>query len=370
MKLHWFTLSLMTVVALSSPVKANTSTSLEIEPSTDAIADVRSGNNNADGDYLYNVPDVQEIKVNPPETQLNYPTPAFNPTTPAYSLNQVVRLGKEMSPVNAEIRSLMNRYKFLSAGMFFVDLQTGEYIDINGDRAFSAASTIKFPILMALFQEIEAGRVSLSEPLVMRRGLMVGGSGNMSNKPAGTKFTVSDTVNKMMIISDNTATNMIIERLGGKNVLNQRFRSWGLQSTVIRNWLVDEKGTNTTSAKDLVQLSALLANNKLVSDRSRLMVMDIMRQCHNRSMLPAGLGSGAVIAHKTGTLRFVLGDAGIIQTPSGKTYLAGIMVRRPNHDRRATSFIRQVSQLVYNYQEGTHFTNLPPVEPVDEELGN
>jgi beta-lactamase class A len=369
MKSHWLTLSLMTVVALSSPVKANTSTSLDPELSA-GTAEVKSVSNNGNGEYLDNVPAVQEIKVNPPETQLKSPTPAFNPTpNPTYSFNQVVHLGKEMS-VNTEIRALMNRYKFLSAGMFFVDLQTGDYIDINGDRPFAAASTIKFPILIALFQEVEAGRVSLNEPLVMRRGLMVGGSGNMNNKPAGTKFTVWETANKMMIISDNTATNMLIERLGGKEVLNQRFRSWGLQSTVIRNFLVDANGTNTTSAKDLVQLSALLANNQLLSDRSRLMAIDIMRQCKNRSMLPAGLGSGAVIAHKTGTLRFILGDAGIIQTPSGKTYLAGILVKRPNRDSRAKTFIRQVSQLVYNYQEGTHFTNLPPVEPIEEELGN
>lgn len=352
----------MTVVALSSPVKANTSTSLEPKPAPKAIA--------ADSDYLYNVPEVQEIKVNPPEANFSAPTPALIPSSPELSLDRLVRLGREMSPVSGEIRNLMNRYKSLSPGMFFLDLQTGNYIDINGDRPFPAASTIKYPILMALYQEIEAGRANLNETLVMRRGLIVGGSGNMNRKPAGTKFTLQETVNKMMIISDNTATNMIIERLGGKNVLNQRFRSWGLKNTAIRNWLVDAGGTNTTSPKDLVHLSALLTSNKLVSASYGSQIMDIMRQCHNRSMLPAGLGQGAEIAHKTGTLRFVLGDAGIIQTPSGKTYLAGILVRRPHHDPRAKWFIQRVSQLVYNYQEGTSFTNLPPVKTVEEELGN
>jgi beta-lactamase class A len=371
MKLHWFTLGLMTVVALSSPVKASPSNSVE----TEAIADVRYNDNDLQSDYLPDMPAVREINVNPPETNFNSPAPVLNPNPDAtLSFNRVVHLGKEMSPLNAEIKALMNRYKFLSVGMFFLDLQTGDYININGDRAFPAASTIKFPVLMALFQEVEAGRISLSEPLVMRRGLMVGGSGNMHNKPAGTKFTVLETVNKMMIISDNTATNMIIERLGGKEVLNQRFRSWGLQSTVIRNWLVDEQGTNTTSAQDLVQLSALLTNDKLVSDRSRIHILDIMRQCKNRSMLPAGLGSGTIIAHKTGTLRFVLGDAGIIQPPSGKTYLAGILVKRPNRDSRAKTFIRQVSQLVYNHQEGIRSFKepvaMPEPESIEEESGN
>jgi beta-lactamase class A len=362
MKFNWFALSLMTVVALSSPVKANPS-------ELNAIADATSINDIPKANYLPSMPPVQEIKVDPPENQTYSPRPAFNPNTaPGASLDRIVSLGKQMAPLDTEIRSLMNRYKFLSAGMFFLDLQTGNYIDINGDRAFSAASTIKFPIAIALFQEVEAGRVSFNEPLVMRRDLMVGGSGNMRSKRAGTSFTVAETLNKMMIISDNTATNMLIERLGGKDSLNQRFRSWGLQHTVIRNWLVDEKGTNTTSAKDLVQLSALVTTDRLLSQRSRLMVMDIMRQCKNRSMLPAGLGSGAIIAHKTGTLRFILGDVGIVQTPSGKTYLAGILVRRPNHDSRAKTFIRKVSQLVYNYQEGIPFTRVPAVMPDPEPI--
>jgi beta-lactamase class A len=153
----------------------------------------------------------------------------------------------------------------------------------------------------------------------------------------------------MMTISDNTATNMIIDRLGGKAKLNQRFRSWGLQNTVIRNLLGDFKGTNTTSAKDLVRLSALISNNKLLSNTSSSKVLDIMRRCENRALLPAGLGKGAVIAHKTGTLGVILGDAGIIQMPTGKRYLAGIMVRRPFGDARAKNFINQVSRLVYRY---------------------
>ncbi|MER3590143.1 MAG: serine hydrolase, partial [Mastigocladus sp. ERB_26_1] len=231
------------------------------------------------------------------------------------------------------------------------DIDTGNYLDLNGEKIFPAASTIKFPILVALFEEVDAGRIKLNETLVMRRDLMTGGSGTLQYKRPGTKLSVLETATKMITISDNTATNMIIDRLGGKAKLNQRFQSWGLQNTVIRNLLGDFKGTNTTSAKDLVRLSALLANNQLLSDTSRSKALDIMRRVENRSLLPAGLGKGAVIAHKTGTLGIILGDAGIIQTSTGKRYLAGIMVRRPFGDKRAKSFINQVSRLVYSYIE-------------------
>ncbi|WP_127084424.1 serine hydrolase [Dulcicalothrix desertica] len=298
-----------------------------------------------------------------PNIRFVAPTIQNNPINiiPAPASNGEMRLGKQILPLNSQIRALMSRYSYLSPGMFFVDLQTGDYIDINGNKVFSAASTIKLPILITLFQEIEAGRVRLDDTLVMRRDLVAGGSGDMQNMRTGKKFTVLETATKMMTISDNTATNMIIDRLGGFSRLNERFRSLGLQKTALRHLLADEYGTNTTSAKDLVHLSSLIANNQILSDGSRAQILDIMRRCHNQSMLPSGLGAGAVIAHKTGTLRFVLGDAGIIQTASGKRYLAGILVKRPNHDKRATAFIRQVSHIVYDYIDHTQqFTSTNP----------
>jgi beta-lactamase class A len=261
----------------------------------------------------------------------------------------VVPLGKKMSQLHPQLQKLIERYSFLEPGLFFLDLETGNYLDFNGEKIFPAASTIKFPILVAFFQEVDAGRIKLNETLVMRRDLVTGGSGTLQYKPVGTKLNVLETATRMITISDNTATNMIIDRLGGKARLNQRFRSWGLQNTVIRNLLGDFKGTNTSSAKDLVRLSALISNNKLLSDTSRAKTIDIMRRVKNRRLLPSGLGKGALIAHKTGTLGVILGDAGIIQLPTGKRYMAGIFVKRPFGDRRAMSFINQVSRLVYNY---------------------
>lgn len=235
--------------------------------------------------------------------------------------------------------------------MFFLDMETGNYLDINGDRIFPAASTIKLPILVAFFQDLDAGKVSLNETLVMRRSLITNGSGTMQYKKAGTKFTALETVTKMVTISDNTATNMIIDRLGGIAKLNQRFRSWGLKDTVIRHLLADLKGTNTTSSQDMVKLLALLAQKKLVSEPSRQQLLDILRRTTTKTLLPAGLGSGAVIANKTGDIGFLVGDAGIIDMPNGKRYLAAIFVRRPYKDPKVRSFVSQISRLVYNYLE-------------------
>ena len=271
------------------------------------------------------------------------------PPAPPSRFAGVVSLGKEMPGLEPQIKALMARYSFLQTGMFFLDLETGNYLDISGSRVFPAASTIKLPILIAFFQDLDEGKVNLNETLVMRRDLMTNGSGTMQYLRAGKKFSIQETVTKMITISDNTATNMIIDRLGGRAKLNQRFQSWGLKDTVIRNMLGDFKGTNTTSPKDLVRLLTLVANQKLLTPSSREQALEILRNTKTRTLLPAGLAPGAEIAHKTGDIGFLIGDAGMIEMPNGKRYLAGIFVRRPYKDVRGRDFIRQVSQTVYNY---------------------
>jgi beta-lactamase class A len=356
MKSSWLFLGLTGIVLLNFPANAVTKSESPQVQESDTNANQNQLNQIGNSNSFPQLQPLPDIKFTPPQPEIVPQNPLPSDSS---DFAGVIHLGKEISGLNSQIRALMKRYSYLSPGMFFLDLQTGDYLNINGEKVFSAASTIKFPIMIALFQEVEAGRVRLDETLVMRRDLVAGGSGNMQNKRAGSKFSLLETATQMMTMSDNTATNMIIDRLGGFAVLNQRFHSWGLKNTELHHLLADEYGKNTTSAKDLVQLSALVASNKLINNASSNKVLEIMRHCHNTSMLPSGLGAGAVIAHKTGTLRFVLGDAGIIQTPSGKRYLAGIMVKRPNHDDRATDFIRQVSRSVYNYFEHPQLTKLP-----------
>jgi len=280
-------------------------------------------------------PEIQEISVGRPKI-----SPVFA---------GVVPLGSSMVALQPQIKALMSRYSFLKTGMFFIDLDNGNYLDMGGSSVFPAASTIKLPILVAFFQDLDAGKVSLNEQLVMREDLMTNGSGDMQYENPGKRYSALETITKMITISDNTATNMIIARLGGSDRLNQRFRSWGLKDTEINHLLADLRGTNTTSSQDMARVLALLVNNKLTSPRSRDMALDILRHTSIHTLLPAGLGPGAVIANKTGDIGFLVGDAGFITMPNGKRYLGAVFVRRPYNDTRGRDFIRQVSHLVYGY---------------------
>ncbi|MBC7968700.1 MAG: serine hydrolase [Verrucomicrobia bacterium] len=262
---------------------------------------------------------------------------------------QMPTMGQELTSLKAALQTLALQNPQLTPGIFLFDLDTSSYLDLNGGASFAAASTIKVPILIAFFQDVDAGKIRLDEPLTIQKELVGGGSGEMQGFPIGTQFTALETVTKMITISDNTATNMVIARLGGMAALDQRFRSWGLVATAVNNLLPDLSGTNTTSPKDMALLMTRISQGELVSMRSRDRVLDIMQRTVNRSQLPQGLGKGATIAHKTGDIGGLIGDVGLIDMPSGKRYALTVLVKRSFNDDEAYDLVQKVSRTVYQY---------------------
>jgi beta-lactamase class A len=265
------------------------------------------------------------------------------------SIGGVMPVGQEMRWLQQRLAAVRSRYPVVNPGLFILDLSTGDYADLSGGKTFPAASVIKLPILIAFFQDLDAGKVSLTEKLVMSPNLIASGSGYMQDLAPWSSYSAQYTIGKMIETSDNTATNMIIKRLGGARVLNQRFRSWGLRDTTIRNWLPDLRGTNTVSAQDLALILAKLAKGNLLSDSSQARAVAILKTCSTRSLLVPGIGSGAQIAHKTGDIGFAIGDAGIIFMPNGRQYIAAVMLRRPYDDPRGRDYVQAVSRLTYSY---------------------
>jgi len=264
-----------------------------------------------------------------------------------------------VEPLQQDLINLSKLPK-LETGIFFVDLDTGDYLTFHEDEAFSAASTIKLPVLMALFDQVDRGNVRLDEPLVLSEANRGDGSGYLQYKPLGTKLTVYETADLMIVDSDNSATNMIIERLGGKEVLNEQFRAWNLRQTQIREPLPDLTGQNTISPRDLSLLMGRLEKGLLLSPRSRDRALEILYRTKTRTLLPSGLGPGSHIAQKTGDIRTSLGNAGIIDLANGKRYILSVLVRRPPNDRRANQLIRDISQRVYLNRRGLPFTANTP----------
>lgn len=266
-----------------------------------------------------------------------------------------LKLGEGMGELSDRLAAIATPFSDLEPAVFILDLDSHDFVNLNGTETIAAASTIKLPLLIAAFEEIDAGGLTLQEGLVMERELIATGSGTMQYDTPGRIYSVGEVLEKMIIISDNTATNMLIRRLGGAEMVNQRFARWGLTATAIANDLPDLAGTNVTTPLDLVHLLAQIHQGEIVSLASRDRLLSILQRVERRELLPQGLDDRAVIAHKTGDIGTMLGDVGMVETPTGKRYAIATLIRRPHNDDRARLLIQNLSRTTYD-----HFLNPQP----------
>ncbi len=274
-----------------------------------------------------------------------------------------IPLGEEIPKLKAELEDLPTLYPGLQFKAFYIDVDTGNYVDLGGREAVAAASTIKLPILLAFFEEVDKGNIDLNQTTAILPAQIAEGSGEMQMSPPGTQFTALEVATQMIVHSDNTATNMMIDLLGGAEVLNERFARYGLEETRLNNPLPDIEGTNTTSARDLVH-SMLLVQGDLLKTRSRDRVLNILKRTENKRLLAAGLEEkGALTYNKTGFISKMLGDVALVDLSNGKRYVVSILVDRPDSDGRAVELIHGVSGRTYQY------TN-QAVQPAVTPLGN
>ena len=287
-----------------------------------------------------------------PPPSLEQPTPTTSsprPSSQALSRATTIRavtLKQEMTRLKTELEQLATLTPGLTQSVFVVNLDSGAYVDIAGAEAVSAASTIKLPILVAFLQSIDSGDIGLTEALALKEEHLAGGSGDFQADPVGKRYTALEVATQMIVNSDNTATNILIDRLGGQEALNQRFSRWGLTATVLRNPLPDLEGANTTSAQDLALLLGLIDQGGLLSLRSRDRLLTIMQSTYNRSLIPSGVHDAAIVANKTGDIATILADTALVNDPNGTRYALAALVARPENDGRAAELLRRVAERV------------------------
>ncbi len=258
-----------------------------------------------------------------------------------------ISLNQEIAPLKADLQELPNRYPNLTPNVFYVDVETRNYVDLEGSDAIAAASTIKLPILLAFFDEVDAGRIALNQTLALSPEQIAEGSGDMQLSAPDTQFTALEVATQMIVSSDNTATNMMIDLLGGPISLNQRFKRYGLQKTQIASLLPDLDGTNTTSAKDLVHTMLLISGDRL-SLHSRDRILNILNRTHNKTLLADGMAEKEALTYnKTGDIESVLGDVALIDLSNGKRYIVAALVARPSNDGRAIDLIHSISGRIF-----------------------
>ncbi len=201
------------------------------------------------------------------------------------------------------------------------------------DEVFPAASVIKIPLVMALYADAAEGRRSLDERVPV--GVTVGGTGILGDLRDVADVSVRDLAMLTIALSDNTAANRLIERIGTDRVA-QKLSEWGCPHTTLArgmfDWDAQRRGLeNVASPSEIVALLERLVDGELVDRATSDAVIALLERCQDSTMLRRYLGDGARVANKTGTLDATRNDAAIVFGPSKTVVVAAFMreVRDP-----------------------------------------
>ena len=253
----------------------------------------------------------------------------------------------EITSLKQQLTSLMSQYPQIKPALYVWEYEQGQYVDINANEMYPAASIIKLPVLVRMFKSIEANQFTIYDEMTMTEPYRSSGSGNLQYSQAGRNYTMDYLAKIMIQDSDNTSTNMIMSKLGGMDDVNIGLRDWGISKTYVRTWLPDLAGTNKTTAADMAKLLYNLDNPGFLNINSREYIIDYMSHVKNDRLIQAGLGEGALFIHKTGDIGTMLGDAGIVFAPNGKKYIVVILAKRPHKSYQGKEFIVKASELIY-----------------------
>jgi beta-lactamase class A len=260
---------------------------------------------------------------------------------------------QEAPPAVADLRSTVRELAGELSGrgaLEVLDLSTGYRASYDAGRSMPAASTIKIPVMVEVFRELEAGRFDLQTHVTLRAHDKDWGSGDLCDAPVGSSYTVGTLLGKMIDVSDNTATNMLI-RLVGLRQIDATMSSLGLDRTRLTGdirtdgWAI--RTTLRTSPDDLARLLTLMAQRRLVDEWSSSQMVSILEGSEINTLLPQGLPDDIEIAHKTGSLNDTLNDAGIVYA-SQAPYVIVVMTTGLSSLDEGRSFIRSISRTAYS----------------------
>jgi beta-lactamase class A len=303
--------------------------------------------------------------------------------------------------LQAQIRRVAARLDG-AMGVYVHHLARDETVELDADRLFQMASVFKVPLLAELTCQVVAGARSLEEQITLTDTMKTPGSGVLKELSAGTRLSVRDLATLMIIVSDNTATDILLALVGAEAV-NARLRACGLERTVVtmgcRALLTDLVGltgapdtpetrrlaaerlrrreldynarvyhderANMTTPQEMGRLIEQIVRPTLdggaprptgaapAGDGAALpleacrLMLDIMRRQQVRDRLPLLLPPGVDLAHKTGSLTRVSNDAGVLFTPSGPC-IVSVFTRDLADDLKGRLAIAEIGRAVYD----------------------
>jgi beta-lactamase class A len=305
-----------------------------------------------------------------------------------FSQERIKRLKKQIERVIQEVEG--------EAGVAVKHLESGEELYIKGDTYFPMASVFKVPILVELMAQIIEGKFTLEDEISIQKSDQHLGSGMLSDLDApGIKLSIRNLINLMMMISDNSATDILLTKVGAENV-NNRLRKHGIEKITVnrtcQELIMDFIGMDyekyqglsldefsevyrkereespeayeearknfskvlkdQSSPYAMNRLLELIFKKEILDAESCELIISIMLKCQTgKERLKGELPRGTDVAHKTGTIGGTVNDSGIIYLPDDLGHV-GITVFTKDMDlktKEVEEIIAEISRFVYDY---------------------
>jgi beta-lactamase class A len=267
-------------------------------------------------------------------------------------------------------------------GIYVRHLKTGEEFAHQAELPFLTASVFKIPVLVEVFRQSEAGSLSLDRPVTVRREDKRPGSGILKELADGHVATVRELAMLMIIVSDNTATDLLLKFVG-KEAVNATLGDLGMErtrvdltceeilsdlitplaesngETEVGAWrghqinlrcraLTDLKQNDVSTPREMSTLLELIHTGRAASPASCEAMGDILSRQQVNDRIPGLLSATVAVAHKTGELPGIRNDAGIVYSPSGP-YLFTAFTRKLPHEVMGCRQVAELSKAVFNY---------------------
>jgi len=208
-------------------------------------------------------------------------------------------------------------------------LQGQVYASRGPEEDVPSASVIKIPILVELMEQVKSGKLHLDGKYTLLETDKTGGSGIIAKYENGTILTLDELARLMMIASDNTATNVIIRKVG-QEAVNNRMKKLGLPKLQLNRVMMDTAAVargidNYVTAREINTLLHLIFNNQVATPVLCERMISFLLANEDTATLPRLIPKDIRVAHKTGGLTYVRGDAGVVFTP--KPFIISVFVR-------------------------------------------
>lgn len=223
------------------------------------------------------------------------------------------------------------------------------YFEHRTDVKVPSASVIKVPILMSLMEKVHANEMSLSKVHRLTNAEKAGGSGVLMNASEGKKLTIREIAQEMIRTSDNTATNILIREIGMETI-NQNLTKWGATKTRLNRVMMDTEAVkqgreNYINVLEINALLRMIYDKKVANPILCEEMISMLKNCEDETTIPSQLPKDLEIAHKTGTLAYVRGDAAIVFTP--QPFAISIFVEGFDKEATAEKIIGDLAKICW-----------------------